>query len=116
MNRLTRDLILILALAALWAISGYAIGEAIKFFVEGFGVTILPLGVILASINLIIGMLLFKGITRDPTAERIFFEGPEKKGEGNLNVGCLWVMPVSLLLIGLYVWLVVGILRLIFPK
>jgi uncharacterized membrane protein len=117
MNRLLRDLGLILALAALWAISGYAIGAAIEIITtEILGLDPYPLGVIMASINVIIGLLLFKGITRDPTAERIFFEGPGNGGEGDIRVGCLWVMPATLLLYGLLLWFVALLFRFFLPK
>ena len=109
MNRLLRDLGLILALAGLWAISGYLIGLAIEIGVIPYP----PLKVILASVNVIFGLMLFLGITRDPTAERIFFEGPRRNEEGLPAVGCLWAMPASLLILGLMMWLVALILRFI---
>lgn len=67
-----RDLGLILGLAAFWAISGYVVGVSVELFLELLGLTPLTLTVMLASVNVIMGMLLFKGITHDPTAERIF--------------------------------------------
>ena len=81
---------------------------------ETAGLPYPPLKVILASLNVIIGILLFLGITRDPTAERIFFEGPRENEAGRPAIGCLWLMPVSLLVLGLVMWLVAIILRLMF--
>jgi hypothetical protein len=110
MNRWLRDLILILGLAGLWGISGYAIGVAI----EAMGFNDYPVGIICASINLILGMSLFLGITKDPTTERIFFEGPRPNERGRWEIGCLWAMPISLLLFGLIAWIVIVIMRFIF--
>lgn len=111
MGRLLRELILILVLAAFWAIGGYLIGLAI----ETTGIPYPSLKVILASLNVIIGMLLFKGVTQDPTAERLFFEGVKADDEGDFRVGCLWVLPVSLAFMGLLMWLWALLLRFIFP-
>ena len=116
MNRLLRDLGLILVLAALWAISGYAIGAAIEITGEMLDIGPYPFKVIMASINVIIGLLLFKGITRDPTAERLFFEGPNHEEEGDFRIGCLWVLPASLLLFGLLMWLWAVILRFVLSR
>jgi hypothetical protein len=82
---------LILALAGLWGASGYVIGAVI----ETIGFDDYSFSTIFASLNLIIGMSLFLGITKDPTAERIFFEGPGKddEGRGYPQIGCLWLMP-----------------------
>lgn len=108
-NRYLRDLLFILALGALWAGSGYVIGRV----GEAMGLDY-PLGVIFASLNTILGMSLFLGITKDPTADRIFFEGPRPNEGGRWSIGCLWVMPVSLLILGLGMWVVAVVLRLIY--
>jgi hypothetical protein len=112
MNRWLRDLMLILALAGFWAVSGYAIGAAI----EALGLDQYPFGIIVASLNLILGMLLFLGITKDPTADRIFFEGPRRDEPGYPAIGCLWGLPISLLIMGLSMWVVAIFVRLIFPR
>lgn len=115
MKRLPRDLIRMLILAALWAASGYALGGAL----EAMGIPYPPIKVVFASINVILGLTLFLGITRDPTAERIFFEGPGEDddiGGGYPQVGCLWFMPASLLIFGLLMWLWAIVLQFILPK
>lgn len=112
MNRYLRDLLLILVLAALWAGSGYAIGVGIEaMFKTGYAV-----GPIVASLNVILGLSLFLGITNDPTAERIFFEGPRPNEPGLPQIGCLWILPLSLLVIGLMLWFVALLVRFIFPS
>ncbi len=112
MKRLLRDLSLILILAGLWAISGYMIGLAL----ETVGISYPPLKIILASINVVIGMMLFQGVTRDPTGARMFFEGPEHDAEGDIRVGCLWMLPASLLIFGTVMWIVGLLLRFFFPR
>lgn len=112
MNRYLRDFLLILALATLWAGSGYAIGAGIEaMFRTGY-----PVEIITASLNAIMGLSLFLGITSDPTAERIFFEGPHPDEPGLLKIGCLWVLPLSLFIVGLIWWIVAFLVRLIFPS
>jgi hypothetical protein len=112
-KRLLRDLALILLLAGFWAVSGYMIGAAL----ETIGFDTYRLSVILASINLILGMTLFLRITKDPTAERIFFQGPEQDTDrrGYPQIGCLWLLPIVLLIYGASMWFWAIILRLIFP-
>jgi len=116
MNRLLRDLALILVLAGLWAVSGYVMGAAIEIIIEVFDLGPYPLRVIVASVNVIIGLLLFKGIIRYPTAERLFFEGPGDEDEGDLRVGCLWIVPATLLLYSLLAWFVAILFRLFLTK
>ncbi len=108
MNRYLRDLLLILALAGLWGGSGYAIGASF----EAVGLP-WPLANIFAALNLILGMSLFLGVTKDPTAHRLFFEGPRWGEEGRLSIGCLWVLPTGLLFLGLLMWLWAIVIRLI---
>lgn len=106
-----RDVGSVLFLAALWAISGYVLGLTI----EVMGIPY-PVSTIFASLNVMIGMFLFLGVTSNPRFERIFFEGPRVDDEGYLPVGCLWVIPLNFLVIGLPMLFVVTLLRLIFPK
>lgn len=56
MKRLLRDLALILALAGFWALGGYLMGTAIEFIIELLDSEPYPLGIILASINVIVGI------------------------------------------------------------
>lgn len=78
MNTLLRDLRRILVLAALWTISGYLVGSALV----AFGLDHYPFGMIIGSVNLIIGMLWLKGIISDPLGDRLFFEGPAPDEDG----------------------------------
>lgn len=112
MNRWLRDLGLILALAGLWAVGGYFMGLALEII----GFDTYRLSIILASLNVIIGLLLFLFITKDPVADRIFFGRAESDDEGNPAVGCLWILPMFILLIGVSMWFWANVIRLIFPK
>lgn len=110
MNRL-RDFGLILALALLWAGSGYALGAALEALIPVPFTTYSP-SLLLAGLNLLIGLLLFKRMINDPTTERFFFEGPKNDNEGDLRIGCLWVAPLALLVYSALSWLVAVLLRL----
>ncbi len=104
-----RDTISILSLAMVWAISGYVCGA----FIEWLGLPY-PMAMILASLNVIMGMFLFLGITKDARLERIFFDGPSPTDEGYIPVGCLWVIPLNLLLIGIILWVTAIVMRFFF--
>ena len=109
MNRWLRELGLIVGLAALWAISGYIIGTAL----EAFDLNSYSFGIIIASLNTIIGMLWLKGIIGDPVGDHLFFEGPASDEEGDIRIGCLWVFPIVLGFIGTLLWFWVVIFRFI---
>jgi hypothetical protein len=52
-------------------------------------------------------------------AERVFFEGPGEDddiGGGYPQIGCLWGLPASLLILGLLMWLWAIVLQFILPK
>jgi hypothetical protein len=112
MKRMLRDLGLILALAGLWAAGGYGLGATL----ETIGFDTYPLSTILASLNVILGMSLFVGVTKDPTADRLFFETGVPLRPMHPTVGCLWGLPLMLLVVGLSMWLWALILRLILPE
>jgi|JFJP01.1.fsa_nt_gi hypothetical protein len=91
----------IIILALFWAISGYVIGAAFEYVGVPYRV-----GLMLASVNVIIGMLLLKGVISDSFGDRMFFEGPKGNDDGgDIRVGCLWLIPANWLLIGGVLWL-----------
>ncbi|GEM_PF-1840159 len=103
---------LILGMTSLWAVGGYMAGTAL----ETIGFNSYPLSTICASVNVIIGLFLFKDLTRDPKSERYFFE---KGPFGNLQhptVGCLWMFPLLLLIIGVSMWFWAIVLKFILPE
>lgn len=95
-----QDMGLMLFLAILWGGGGYVVGIAL----QSSGILYPPLSVILAGVNLVIGLMLFLGVTKDPTAERMFFEGPAVDEDGDVRIGCLWLLPASILVFGLTMW------------
>lgn len=100
-----KNALLVLALAILWAISGFVIGAAIQVLVGGQWT--LPC----ASLNLIAGMVMLLLITHDERARRIFYEGPQGDEAGLPAIGFLWVIPLVLLLVGLVWWLIAQMLK-----
>ena len=110
MNLSFKEAVLILVLAVLWAMGGYAIGGSII----AMGLDYAPLKIIFAGINMVIGLSLFLGVTNDPTAERIFFKGPRPNEDGLPAIGCLWVLPISVFIFGTGMWLVTIVLRFIY--
>lgn len=97
MQKLFRDLGLILALAALWGLSGYALGIALGYF----GFSYPPLKTIIASSNIVIGMLMLKGIISTPRGDRLFFNGPTGDEDGDPRIGCLWGLPLTFLFLAI---------------
>jgi hypothetical protein len=87
-----KDTLLILGLAALWGLGGFAIGVALQTMFGGQW--ILPC----ASLNLIACMILLLLVTRNEQARRIFYEGPREDELGLPVIGVLWAMPLVFLL------------------
>ncbi len=112
MDQRLRELGKILALAGLWAVSGYLIGLALEII----GFDTYRLAIIIASLNVILGMMIFLRNTNDPADERAFFETSIIFSPGEPNVGCLWLMPLIALTLGVSMWIWAIILRLIFPE
>jgi hypothetical protein len=90
-----RDFGLIIALATFWGISGYVIGWGLESLGLPYHIRML-----LAPINMIVGLVGILFVTRSPRLRQIFYEGPDNRG-GDIAVGCLWAVPISLFLWGL---------------
>jgi len=89
----------IIALAALWAVTGAVVGLGLSSL---YGVNwIMPCGLL----NMIAGLILLLLVTRDETARRIFYEGPSHERERSLAVAILWALPVAAALAGVIWWL-----------
>jgi len=98
----------ILGLALFWGISGYVIGASIEYAGVPYRA-----GLMFASVNVIMGMVLLKGVISDPFGDRMFFEGPKMDEDGDPRVGCLWLVPMNFLLMGGLMWLGVILFRFI---
>ena len=116
MNPYLKIVTRILAYSGLWFAGGYMAGAAL----ETIGFTGYSWSIILASLNLLCGLGLFKIVTDNPTFERIFFEdkvrGINTDHAAYRVVGALWSLPLMLLIVGTTVWLWAIILNLILPK
>lgn len=100
-----KDVPLILALAALWTLSGFLIGLAIEAL---FGT---PWVIPCTALNLIAGMVMLLLVTRDDRARRMFYEGPREDELGSPLVGLLWAFPLTLMIIAVIWWLLAQLLK-----
>ncbi len=92
----------LLGYAGLWIMGGYMAGMAL----ETIGFTGHQWSIILAALNLLLGLALFKIVTDDPTLERIFFNLTKTPPDhiGYKIVQSLWILPFVLLFTGLLMW------------
>jgi hypothetical protein len=94
-----KHFLLILMLAAFWGISGLVMSFGIN---SVFGVEwTLPC----TSLNVIAGMVMLLVTTRNPTARRLFYEGPRGEEPGLIILALLWGFPVVLVFAGILWWL-----------
>ncbi|MDM8518455.1 hypothetical protein QUF64_00295 [Anaerolineales bacterium HSG6] len=89
----------ILVLGLFWGVSGYVVGASFEFAGIPY-----QLGLMCGSLNLIIGMVLLKGLISTPRGDRMFFVGPQRDEDGDWRVGCLWLLPGTIFIIGLVSW------------
>jgi hypothetical protein len=100
-----KQYLLILVLAGFWGISGLVIGAGVDALVGG------NLMVPCASLNVIIGLLLLLMTTRSERARRIFYEGPRGNEEGIIGLAFLWAVPIVLVFLGIFWWVLAQFLR-----
>jgi hypothetical protein len=100
-----KDMLLILTLAALWAVGGFVMGVSIEALFGGQVV------VTCTALNLITGMLMLLLVTRHERARRLFYEGPKENELGLPFIGLLWAIPFTLLFVGLIWWLLAQFLE-----
>ena len=103
---------LIIGMTSLWAVGGFMTGLAL----ETIGFNSYRLSVACMSINVLLGLFLFKDITREPQTERYFFENGPLGDLHHPTVGCLWMFPLLLIILGSSMWLWAMLLNTIFPK
>jgi hypothetical protein len=102
-------LVRITSLAILWASGGYMIGLAL----EAIGFTGYPFPVIIASLNVIFGMIFFRSMISYRFVDEAFFEGAKPNEPGYLIVGWLWMLPTLSVIVGTSMWFWAIILRLL---
>jgi hypothetical protein len=93
-----KQYLLVLVLATFWGISGLVMGAAVSEMVGGDWM------VSCASLNVVLGLLLLLATTRSERARRIFYEGPRGEEEGVIGLAFLWAVPVILLFLGIFWW------------
>jgi hypothetical protein len=91
--------LLILALAVFWGVSGLVVSFGLNAMFGG------DWAMFCTSLNVIAGMLMLLLTTRNPTARRIFYEGPRGQEPGLLILALLWGFPVVLIFAGILWWL-----------
>jgi len=102
----------ILALASLWAMGGYMFGSSL----ETIGYNNYPWSTILAALNIIFGMILFRNIISYPSIDRAFFKGATSYEPGYIIVRGLWLLPLVGVIVGASMWFWATVLRLLFSK
>jgi hypothetical protein len=115
MKKLRDDGLKILVVAALWWIGGYAIGSGVTAFLHLLDVKV-ELSTIAAWANVVLGLVLLLSVIGHPHLSHLFFDGPTIYEEGDIAIGCLWVVPFLLIVIGLIFWLLNLSVRFFPPK
>jgi hypothetical protein len=103
MKKLFQDAVVILIFAALWWVSGYFAGAII----DAARITSYSVSIIIAALNMITGLVLLLLVTHDPQARHIFYGGPSEREEGLAIIGCIWIFPLSVLIVALPMWLLI---------
>ncbi len=86
-------------LAVLWAGTGALVGVGLNAL---YGKDwIMPCG----ALNMIFGLSLLLLVSRNETARKIFYEGPDREDESSVWVAILWALPVAIGLVGVIWWL-----------
>lgn len=57
-------------------------------------------------LGLLVGLVLLASLTRTEQGRRLFYEGPTGDEDSNPLIGCLWAVPVFLILAAVATWLV----------
>jgi hypothetical protein len=92
-------LVEILGFAALWFLAGYLSALLVGRFVN------LPWGPVqFGLLGLIVGLVALVPKLQSEHGRRLFFEGPEIDEDGDPILGCLWLIPLQILLLTLLGW------------
>lgn len=96
----------IIAFATLWFLSGYLAALLLGRFVD------LPFGPVqFGLLGMIIGLMALLPRLQTEQGRRLFYEGPEVGEDGDPILGCLWFIPVQILLFTLLGWIGWGIFQ-----
>lgn len=100
-----KHILLILAMAVFWGVSGLVVGVGLDALFGG------ELVLTCASLNVLIGLLLLLLTTRNEHARRMFYEGPRGEEPGLVPIALLWAFPIVLVFVGVLWWLLAQFLR-----
>jgi len=84
----------VILFAVLWFVAGFVLAAFSRLFVD------LPVGDIQCGLILMTaGLIGLLPVIRTERGRRLFFEGPNEDEDTDLRIGCLWVIPVLIVLI-----------------
>ncbi len=93
----------IIAFAFLWFLSGYLSTLLVSRLIN------LPFNPLqFGLMSMLIGLVALLPKLQSDEGRRVFYQGPDVDEDGDVTLGCLWVMPIQILLftvIGFGVWL-----------
>lgn len=100
-----KNLLLILALAVLWALGGFLMGAALNALLDTSWL------VPCTAVNVIMGMVLLLLVTRNDYARHLFYEGAQGDEPGLMPLALLWVFPFILILVGVVWWVLAQLFK-----
>ena len=84
----------VILFAVLWFVAGFVLAVFSRLLVD------LPVGNIQCGLILMTaGLIGLLPIIRTERGRRLFFEGPDEDEDTDFRIGCLWVIPVLIVLI-----------------
>ena len=93
--------------AGIWFLAGFMLTIVLDFFIGS------PLGYLQGGlISTVIGLVSLLPIIHTERGRRLFFEGPEEDEDGDLLIGCLWLIPAQIILLSILAMLVWIVLQL----
>jgi len=99
----------LIALAGLWFLAGYLSTLLLNRFIE------LPFRPVqFGLLSLLLGLAALVSRLQTERGRRLFYGGPGPEEDGDVLLGCLWVLPFQILLFSLLGWLGWLIWRLFF--
>ena len=88
-----------IAFAVLWFLAGFFAALLLGQFIN------LPFNAVQCGLmSLLVGLVAFMLKLQSEQGRRMFYEGPEPGEDGDVVLGCLWVIPLQILLFTLLGW------------
>lgn len=84
----------------IWFLAGYIPALLLARFIH------LPFQLFQCGLfSLLVGLLLLASFIRTERGRRLFYEGPAEDEDGDPFVGCLWFLPLFIIMAALAIWL-----------